>query len=48
MSNTRTIIVIWGVSILAYLALTRASGTTSILGSLSNLVNTSTKTLQGR
>lgn len=48
MSNTRTIIVIWGVSILAYLALTHASGGASLLSSLSNLVNTGTKTLQGR
>lgn len=48
MSNTRTIIVIWGASILIYLALTRASGTTAVLGSLSNLVNSGTKTLQGR
>ena len=48
MSNTRTIIVIWGAAILIYLALSRSSGTVSVLNSLSNLANSSTKTLQGR
>ncbi len=48
MSNSRTIIVIWGAAILIYLALARYNGTVAVLGSLSNLVNSSTKTLQGR
>lgn len=48
MSNTRTIILIWGAAILGYLALSRSGGTVSILNSLSNFGNSFTKTLQAR
>lgn len=48
MSNTTRIIVIWGAAILLYIAVTKASGTKSLLGGLQNLISGSTKTLQGR
>ena len=48
MSNTKTIIVIWGAAILIYLAVVHSSGSVSVLNSLGNLVSSNTKTLQGR
>lgn len=46
--NLRLIIVVWGAAILIYLALSRANGTKTVLDSLSNLINSGTKTLQAR
>jgi hypothetical protein len=48
MSNTRTIILIWGGAIILYLAISRASGTSSVVSSLSGMVTNVTKTLQAR
>jgi len=48
MSNTTRIIVIWGAAILLYIAVTRASGTKTVLNGLGDLVKGTTKTLQGR
>jgi hypothetical protein len=48
MSNTRTIILIWGAAILFYLATVRASGTKTVIGALQNFVSGTTKTLQAR
>ena len=48
MSNTTRIIVIWGAAILLYVAVTKSSGTKTVLGGLTNLVTGTTKTLQGR
>lgn len=48
MSNTRLIITIWGAAILIYLALTRASGTSTVLNSFGSFIGGTTKVLQGR
>jgi hypothetical protein len=47
-SNIRLIISIWGAAILIYLAVTKASGTSTVLNSFGSFVTGSTKTLQGR
>ena len=48
MSNTTRLIMIWGAAIILYVAVTKASGTVSVLGGISNLTSGVTKTLQGR
>lgn len=47
-SNLRLVIVIWGAAILIYLFLFYSSGTKTGLKALSDLINSGTKTLQGR
>lgn len=47
-SNLRLIIMIWGGAILFYLFVANREGTRVGLGALSNLINSGTKTLQGR
>lgn len=44
----RTIILIWGAAILVYLFVTHASGTSTVVNSVSNFTSGITKTLQGR
>lgn len=44
----KTIIFIWGGAILLYLAISKSSGTSSVISSLGTFVNGTTKTLQGR
>ena len=46
--NVSTLIVIWGAAILIFIAVSKASGTVSVLNSFSNFVQGTTKTLQGR
>lgn len=48
MSNVTRIILIWGAAILAYLFITNARGTTSVLTGLQGFAVGTTKALQGR
>jgi hypothetical protein len=45
---SRTLILIWGGAIFAFLLLSRYGATTSIINSGGGFLNTFTKTLQGR